>query len=90
MMSPRPLGDDADDQLGRVVDRERRLGRGDRRGAVDELDLELARRTPAAGRTGGYVLSDWVGRSTDGPEPGPALGAAGRAAARRRSAARRS
>ena len=36
------LGDDRDDELGGVVGRERRLGRGDRRLAVDERDGELA------------------------------------------------
>ena len=49
MMSPGPLGDDADDQLGRLVDREGGLGRGDRRSPLDEADLELA---PEAGRLG--------------------------------------
>ena len=36
------LGDDGDDELGRVVGGERRLGRGDRRLAIDERDGKLA------------------------------------------------
>ena len=60
------LGDDRDDQLGGVVDRERRLGRGDRRLAVDERDGELAAERRRLG-VQDVDLSDWVGSSTAFP-----------------------
>ena len=60
------LGDDRDDELGGVVDRELRLGRGDRRLAVDERDGELAAERRGLG-VQDVDLSDCVGSSTAFP-----------------------
>ena len=72
----RLLGDDAHDQLGRVVHRERGLGRGNRPVAIDQADLEVAAE-PWWLRIQPVGLLRLGGQVDPGAEPRAPLGAAG-------------